>query len=509
MVTLMTFSTPFNDVLREDAYYYLIKGFEIAQGNWIPMHSHSIGWSIVLAAFLKVFGIRSIFDGMILSRVLSILIMGLSIFPFSGLANKLTDKKSSIVAVFAFALSPILIRTGGLEYSGYSEPLFILLVISTVYYLADSANKSHRIVIATILAGFSNYVRPNGIFMLGVVLLYLVWLLWYKKANLSRSFLLLVPFLFFLVSLPDLYMRYKSYGSAFDFGKNSQYFADFNTQASLKGTLNPSFINYLRTHKIDDYFRKFIYHGLFKVANQFYLLLGEVWLALFFLGGIKYLILERFSRFDLIFILFFVFVAGFIPVFEVYGNPRYLYVLLPFTFVISSKFLIDLLREGNRNNILVLLFILLLFVRIPLSIHLSIANGTSIATPKVRDSWAIWAASNLHGNIAIVEGGDLIEMILTDSKIGSKNLLNLSSKQLGVATFRPGIYNNLEGAIQDFKKMQISYLMLDTENIKRRSYLYEVYNNEWSKHFILIMSFKSRPVDNWVIKDMDIFKVVY
>ena len=100
-------------------------------------------------------------------------------------------------------------------------------------------------------------------------------------------------------------------------------------------------------------------------------------------------------------------------------------------------------------------------------------------------------------------------MILTDSKIGSKNLLNLSSKQLGVATFRPGIYNNLEGAIQDFKKMQISYLMLDTENIKRRSYLYEVYNNEWSKHFILIMSFKSRPVDNWVIKDMDIFKVVY
>lgn len=87
MVTLMTFSTPFSEVLREDAYYYLLKGFEITQGNWIPMHSHSIGWSIVLAFFLKVFGIRSIFDGMILSRVLSILIMGLSIFPFSGLTK--------------------------------------------------------------------------------------------------------------------------------------------------------------------------------------------------------------------------------------------------------------------------------------------------------------------------------------------------------------------------------------------------------------------------------------
>lgn len=57
--------------------------------------------------------------------------------------------------------------------------------------------------------------------MLGVIMLYLVWLLWYKKANLSQSFLLLVPLLFFLVSLPNLYMRYKIYGSAFDFAKNS------------------------------------------------------------------------------------------------------------------------------------------------------------------------------------------------------------------------------------------------------------------------------------------------
>ncbi len=509
MVTSMTFSTPFSEVLREDAYYYLLKGFEITQGNWIPMHSHPIGWSIVLAFFLKVFGIRSIFDGMILSRVLSILIMGLSIFPFSGLTNKLTDKKSSIVAVFAFALSPVLIRTGGWEYSGYSEPLFILLVILTMYYLADSENKTRSIFIATIFAGFSNYVRPNGIFMLGVIMLYLVWLLWYKKVNLSRSFLLLVPLLFFLVSLPDLYMRYKIYGSAFDFGKNSQYFTDLHAQVSSKYTSNPSFVDYLRTHRIDDYFRKFIYHGLLKIVDRFYLLLGKVWLLLFFLGSIKYLILDRFSRFDLVFIFFFVFVAGLTPVFEVYGIPRHLYVMVPFTFIISSKFLIDLLSESHGNNILVLMFILLLIASIPLKLDLSVANGTNITTPKVRDRWATWAASNLHGNIAIIEGGDLIEMILTDPKIGSKNLLNLSAEQLGVATFRPGIYNNLEDAIQDFKKMQVGYLMLDTENIKRLSYLYGVYDPQWSKHFILIRSFRSKSADKWIIKDMDIFKVVY
>ena len=509
MVTLMIFSTPFNEVLREDAYYFLLKGFEITEGNWTPMHSHSIGWSIVLAVFLKVFGIRSIFNGMILSRVLSILVMGLSIFPFSSLANKLTDKKSSIVAVFAFALSPVLVRTGGWEYSGYSEPLFILLVISTMDYLADSDNKPRSIIIATILASLLYYVRPNGIFMLGIIFLYLIWLLWYKKVNLNWSFLLLVPFLFFLVSLPHLYTRYKAYGSAFDFGKNSQYFADSYAQSSSNNTSTPSIISYLGTHSIDDYFRKFIYHGLFRIANQFYSLLGEVWIFLFFFGTVNYLILDRFSKFDLLFILFFVFVAGLTPIFQVYGIPRHLYVLLPFTFIISSKFLIDLLGATNRNNILVLLFILLLLVGIPLKLNLSIANGTNITTPKVQDKWATWVASKLRGNLAIIEGGDLIEMILTDSKIGSKNLLKLSAEQLGIATFRPGVYNNLEEAMQDFKKMPVNYLMLDTENIKRRPYLYEVYNSNWSEHFILIKSFKSVPNDKWVIGDMDIFKIVY
>lgn len=503
----MTFSTPFNEVLREDAYDYLLKGFEITEGNWVPIRSHSIGWSIVLAIFLKVFSIRSIFNGMILSRALSISVMGLSIFPFSSLANKLTDKKSAMIAVFAFALSPILIRTAGSEYSGYSESLFILLVISTMYYLSDSDNKSQSIVIATILASLSYYVRPNGIFMLAVILLYLIWLLWYKRVN--WSFLLLVPFLFFLISLPHLYLRYEAYGSAFDFGENSQYFADLHTQALSNNASVSSITNYLRTHSFDDYLRKFVYHGLFKMANQFYSLLGEAWLLLFFLGTAKYLILDRFSKFDLLFILFFVFVAGLTPIFQVYGIPRHLYVLLPFTFIISSKFLIDLLGASNRNNILVLLFILLLLVRIPLELNLSIVNGTNITTPKVQDKWATWVANNLRGNIAIIEGDDLIKMILTDTKIGSKKLLNLSAEQLGIFTFRPHYYNNLEDAMQDFKKRQAEYLMLDTENIKRRPYLYEVYNSEWSKHFILIRSFKSGSTDKWVIGDMDIFKIVY
>ncbi|MGH7791678.1 MAG: hypothetical protein ACREOB_05110, partial [Thermodesulfobacteriota bacterium] len=195
MVTIMLFGTPFKTVLREDAYVYLLKGFEIIEGDWLPIRSHAIGWSMFLAFFLNLFSIESLFSGMILSRILSILVMGLAIFPLSGLGSKLVDKKSAIIAVLAFMLYPKLIIAGR---EAGSEPLFFLLVISTMYFLANSSGNPLNIIIATILSSFSFYVRPNGIFMLGVIFLYLMYLVWHKKAN--WVLLLLVPILFFLFS---------------------------------------------------------------------------------------------------------------------------------------------------------------------------------------------------------------------------------------------------------------------------------------------------------------------
>jgi len=506
MVTMMFSATPFETVLREDAYVYLLKGFEITEGNWVPPLGHSVGWSAILAFFLKLFGIQSLYGGMVLSRILSILAIGFSIFPFSGLVNKLVDKKSAVIAVLGFALSPALIVTVSSKFAGYSEPAFILFVILTIYFLADSADSPLNLVIATILASLSYWLRPNGIFMLGVVLLYSTYLVWCRKIN--WAFLLLIPFLFFLVSLPHLYTRYEAYGSAFDFGKNSQYFVDSHARVTTSITPAPyvSIFNYLSTHSISDYYHKFLVNGLFRIASQFYSMLGTVWSLLFLLGCLNYLAINRFSKFYVIFVLFFVFVAGFTPVFEAYGIQRHLFVLAPFAFIISSKLLIDLTGASKRNNLLVLSFILFLLLYAPLK---TIIRGINITTPRVQDEWAIWAEDNLQGKIVIVEGNDLVEMNLINKKIGSTNLRNLSVEQLGIDAFRPNSYNSLEDAMQDFKKMGVSYLMLDRENIKRRSYLYEVYKSEWSRNFILIQSFRSKPKDKWIIKDMDIFKIVY
>ncbi|MGH7808253.1 MAG: hypothetical protein ACRENT_09180, partial [Thermodesulfobacteriota bacterium] len=252
MVIIMIFGAPFKVVLREDAYVYLLKGFEITEGNWVPIRSHSIGWSIFLAFFLEIFSIKSLFNGMILSRILSILLMGLSVFPLSGIASRALDRKSAIVAVAAFTLSSKLIVTGR---EAYSEPLFFFIVISTVYFLVNSYTKSSNMLIATILGSISFYVRPNGIFMLGVIYLYLIYLLWCKKIN--WSFLLVVPGLYFLVSLPHLYARHEAFGSPTSFGINSQFFADSVRYTLSSGHGESSAIETLKTYSIWDYYDKF------------------------------------------------------------------------------------------------------------------------------------------------------------------------------------------------------------------------------------------------------------
>ena len=504
MVTILFLSTPFNEPLREDAYRYLLKGFEITQGDWTPVHTHFIGWSIPIAFFLKIFGIKSIFKGMILSRILSIFLICFSIFPFSGLANKLVAKKAAITAVMAFALSPIMIQAG---ISAYNEPLFILLVISTIYYLANST-KPTNVVVATVLASLSYYVKPNGIFLLVVIVLSLIFPLKQRRRN-WLFLLLVVPFLFLLVSQPHLQARYEAFGSAFNYGENSKYFVDSYQQVWSSNIPTPSIFDYLATHSIGDYFRKFIIEGLLKVLTTFSTILGKYWFILFSLGTVKYLILDRSQKSNILFILFFVFLVGFTPVFEVFGAARHLIVLLPFAFIISSKFLLDLLGESKGNNILIFSFMLLLFLnpQIPISI---IDNGINMTTPKIQDEWAIWAANNLQGKIAIIEGADLIQMNLSDQpRVGGNKANDSSAEQSSRSYHRPSNYNNLEEAMQDFEKMKFKYLLLDSVNIVRKPYLKEVYNAEWSENFILIKSFKSKPTARWFIRDMDIFKIIY
>ncbi len=132
MIALLIFLSTFSQIFDENDYSYLLKAFEIKQGIWIPTPECFVGWPILISVFLQIFKIQSIFKAMVFYRVLNILIMSFSIFPFAYLAEKLINKKAAIIAVLAFAFSPVLISQC-VSQAGGSDILFIGF-ISNVFF---------------------------------------------------------------------------------------------------------------------------------------------------------------------------------------------------------------------------------------------------------------------------------------------------------------------------------------------------------------------------------------
>lgn len=73
--------TDFSIIYRYDPFYYLIKAIEITDGNWVPDKTSFMGWPIVEALFLKLFWVQDIDVAILFTRILSSLIMALTIIP--------------------------------------------------------------------------------------------------------------------------------------------------------------------------------------------------------------------------------------------------------------------------------------------------------------------------------------------------------------------------------------------------------------------------------------------
>src|SRR3989338_1387884 len=113
-LTLRLALTPYHIVLRKDAYTYLIHALDIAKGNFSPKLLTSSGWPLFLAPFLKIFEnttfFSSIFDKMVIARIISNIIDASCIFPIALIGRKLLSKKALLVLlVTATVVSPLLL----------------------------------------------------------------------------------------------------------------------------------------------------------------------------------------------------------------------------------------------------------------------------------------------------------------------------------------------------------------------------------------------------------------
>ena len=103
--------------------------------------------------------------------------------------------------------------------------------------------------------------------------------------------------------------------------------------------------------------------------------------------------------------------------------------------------------------------------------------------PVVQDHWAVWAAQNIDGKVIIVEGADILRMSQYYEQDGVRVPKRFSEVARSIQTIRPGIYEDLATAVEDFRRLGVEYVITDKNHIKRRPYLREISDEKWANVF--------------------------
>jgi hypothetical protein len=509
-VFLLGADIPFDRVLREDAYNFVVKALEIAHGDFSLDRTQAIGWPLMLGAVFYFLDVSDLFEAMFIARWTSITITGACVLVLGKLCVRIFGREGFfglvIAIVLAFIFAP---RTAPPSFNALAEPLFLLCALVMTGLLVKAfATDQIRLgytALAAAVSAVAYYVRPYGLFLFAAMVLVCL-LVSRKNRRELVTVCALAAGVFLVVTLPYLYARYAAFGSMFDYGSNSKYFVAHYEYVWADNVPAPSFWQYLKTHDWMDYYWKFIHEGLFVVL--YYLqegLLSGTWIALSMAGAVTIFWVGRQT-------LYFAPMAvlasimGMSVIFHVYGSIRHLLYLVPFLLITAGAFffVLDRSRFGIKN---IVGTCMIAFV-ITTAPGIDWLKPEQVAVAQIKDHWAVWAAENLRGNVAIVEGGDLLEMSQHYESKGWRIAKEFQSVEPRINTIRPGVYRDLSRALEEFKQRNIRYLITDDNHIRRRPYLKDVSNEEWNDIFRHLKHFRLGD-KGAVLKGVNIYEVVF
>ncbi len=484
--------TPFDSVLREDGYIYLMKSLEITKGNFLPPLSHSTGWPLFMAPFLKLFKIATLYKEMKYARLLSVLIGSLLIFPVYKIGTRILEREEIVFLVVLFTFSSQLIISAT---SAMTEPLFMLLLFTSLYFLYRAIENKHYLLWSSFVAGLAYYVRSNGIFLLLIILVAQL-SLWEGKEKFRYALYAIV--VFFVISAPWLIQRYLLFGSPTNFGPNSKFFVDNYQEVWCSNISAPSLIVYLKTHTFLQWINRFVIHGILELVflDFIYKTLSAILCFPFLYAILRYAGKRQFLPLNITIIVWFV---GLTPVWKLFSNPRHLYPLIPAVLIFTSAAICDMFGEHKYRNLLKFLF---LVVFISFSLVNPIKEKVSPEESYVTDGlkWSKWVAENVTGKIAVVEGGDLIMMHLPDTVVGGVGEFNLYAPKSGVSIERPGCFDTLESAMRWFKKEGISYIIADNLFSFKRPYLEKLFWEKEPPLYLKLIYSNVESSSKWKVK---------
>lgn len=493
LLVIIALSTPFDQVLRQDAFFYTMTGMNIAHGDFSLYRSQAGGWPFFLAFFFFLLPVDNIFQAMFVARWLSIGLVCLAVLPMAVLCRRICGEDrwrgACVVAVTAYVLSA---HIRYIAQFAYTEPLFLFLTLCSCCFLVGKERPGWReFALAALFAGLSYWVRANGLFQLFVIL----GMVGIRSAGRIGSLVkngLTALAVFAGVAAPHLIMRQRQFGSPFDYGPNSKYFVDRFDQVWDESVPSPSLLEYLSSHTWQDFYHKFIDNGLFRILQDLPLLLNgaDLWLVLLPVAIAAAVLRGRMEMMPLV-LLFGLTLAGLSIVFDVFGHVRHLIFLLPFIFISGAAFAASLSWSRLKPANIVLGLLLAYTVAVHEEIEPLPENHVQV--PVVKDAWALWAADHLEGNVVLISGEDILRLAQHYRKPAAERVpQRFALVEEKIVRIRPGEHRSLAEAVESFREQGVRYVIIDDLNLsvlRRKTYLRDIREEKWRETFVPVRSF--------------------
>jgi len=246
------FSIPFNT----DNLGFILRGFSHLNGDFNQIADKGLGWSLFIFPFFHLVESDNLLDYSNLVRIISLAVSSASIPMMYFLSKRFFDRKYSLTAACLFAFEPHLNYYSGI---GLAEPLYILAIIGTFYFVTSSHAK--MIIPALMLSSVIWWTRINGFVIL--LLTTIIFFILHKKEPKTIGFYLMGLIFFLLILSPMLIQRDSQFGDPLYFWYNDKIFLDSYDELKSENIENDgSALGYIQKNGIHSFTERFIFQGL-------------------------------------------------------------------------------------------------------------------------------------------------------------------------------------------------------------------------------------------------------
>ena len=328
-IPLKLYTVDFSIPAHTDDFHYIVHAIQYGEGDFFLNQKKNPGWSLFLTPFMSILNSDHFLDYTNFARILTLTISTITIFPMYILARKFFSEKYSVVAAGLFAFEPHLNYNSG---SGLSEPLLILILITSMIFILHDKVKYHYL--AFIFTGLCWWVKLEVIYpAIAIILIYFV--VHRSKSNSLRNFSFCIVLLLITIS-PIFIKRDMQFDDPFYVWYGGTMFADDYAELLISP----------EDTGITDFVEKYgmlglmdrLANGLTNLFNSLFKILYPYLLVLIPFGILFSLrpIDQKLKRIKANWIMILVLIGVLVIPFTIIDERRYLFSLFPFLIILST-----------------------------------------------------------------------------------------------------------------------------------------------------------------------------